>query len=454
FHGTPKDFFDLVADSRRAETGNGSGSGGSSLRVASIDMGGGTTDLMILRHDIAPGTQEVIKPQQVFREGFRLAGDDILKELVENCLLPQLSRHLAGLGVARPEAILADLFGGDVEAMSQRDRTLRGQLVAQIFARAAIGLLRRYEQGETDPAVLGDLLAGVEVIARPAIAHFEAAVQQRGGVACDLLAMPVTMNMDEIERLIEGLVGPMVRDLCDLVRAYDCDILLLSGRPSQYAVIRRLILSSMPVPANRIIPMGSYRVGNWYPFRSSDFRIFDPKTTAVVGAMLCHTCSQSVGNMTLKTDGMKMKSTARFIGAMSENGQITAENVLLDNVDLDTGRGVDEFQLKLASPTFIGFRQLPIPRWRASPLYFVSFARPENLRKVSLPLTVTFVRAEPAEGREQQAMEDFSVDDVVDAGGEPLGRAAVKYRLQTMQIENQTEAGYWLDTGVLQVKLG
>ena len=85
----------------------------------------------------------------------------------------------------------------------------------------------------------------------------------------------------------------------------------------------------------------------------------------------------------------KMKSTARYIGAMSDNGQITAENVLLDNVDLDTGRGVDEFRMQLASPTFLGFRQLPIPRWRASPLYFVGFARPDTLGKVALPLTVT-----------------------------------------------------------------
>lgn len=448
FHGAPQEFFDLVADRSR--------DGRSSLRVASIDMGGGTTDLMILRHDIMPGTQTVIEPQQVFREGFRLAGDDILKELVEAYLLPCVARHMAASGAPRPEAILADLFGGDREAMSQRERTMRGQLVAQILARAAVGLLARYERGETaaeGPATLGELLSGVEVVARPAIAYFQETVRLKGGVACDLLATPVEMDPALIERLIEGLVGPMMRDLCDLVRAYDCDVLLVSGRPSQYAVIRRMILASMPVTANRIVPMGSYRVGNWYPFRSSDFRIFDPKTTAVTGAMLCHTLSQSVGNMTLRTQGMKMKSTARYIGAMSDNGQIRAENVLLDNVDLDTGKGVVSFTLKLASPTFIGFRQLPIPRWRASPLYFVSFARPDRVGALALPLEVTFNRVEARrEGEEERAMEDFRIDDVVDAAGETQ-RGAVRYRLQTMLIENQTEAGYWLDTGVLQVKL-
>lgn len=451
FHGAPQEFFDLAADRRRED-------GSSSLRVASIDMGGGTTDLMIMRHDIMPGTATVIEPRQIFREGFRLAGDDILKELVEACLLPQLAQAMAAGGVPRPEGILSDFFGGDREAMSQRERTMRGQLVAQILAQAAIGLLRRYERGETEadgPESLGALLGGVEVVAEPAIAFFEETVRLRGGVAFDLLATPIAMEPERIERLIEGLVGPMIRDLCDLVRAYDCDLLLISGRPSQYAVIQRMIFAALPVRANRIIPMGSYRVGNWYPFRSSDFRIFDPKTTAVTGAMLCHTLSQSVGNMTLRIQGMKMKSTARYIGAMSDNGQIKAENVLLDSVDLDTGEGVVGFALPLASPTFIGFRQLPIPRWRASPLYFVGFARPDRVGALNLPLKVTFERAEARrEGEEEQVMEDFRITDVEDASGETLGRATVRCRLQTMLIENQIEAGYWLDTGVLQVKLG
>lgn len=446
FHGKPNEFFDLVADPRRPRDGE------SALRMASIDIGGGTTDLMIMRHAIKSGTETVIEPEQVFREGFRLAGDDMLKEIVESYLLAQLSAAMRASGIARPDTILADLFGGDREAMSQRDRTMRGQLVAQIFARAAVGLLRRYERGDTEahgPATIAELLEGVEVIARPAIAFFEETVRHASGASFELLAAPIGMEPTQIERLIEGLIGPMIRDLCDLVRAYDCDILLVSGRPSQYAIIQRLILASMPVSANRIIAMGNYRVGNWYPFRSSDFRIFDPKTTAVVGAMLCHTLSQAVGNMTLRTQGMRMRSTARFIGTMSENGQIRAEDVLLENIDLDTGRGVHGFPLKLASPTFIGFRQLPIPRWRASPLYYVSFARPEKVGSLNLPLTVTFERAEAGDGQTEQAMEDFRVADV-----EGATRDAVRSRLQTMLIENQAEAGYWLDTGVLQVKLG
>jgi hypothetical protein len=41
--------------------------------VASIDIGGGTTDLMICTYSAEAGQE--IEPHQNFREGFRIAGD-------------------------------------------------------------------------------------------------------------------------------------------------------------------------------------------------------------------------------------------------------------------------------------------------------------------------------------------------------------------------------------------
>lgn len=451
FHGTPRDFFSLVA--RR---GRGEDQTSDRLRVASIDIGGGTTDLMILSHEIQPGTDTVLVPQQVFREGFRLAGDDLLKELIEHDLLPGIADWMRNQGIATPERLVSQLFGGNREGMGQRERTMRAQLVSQVLASAAIGLLKVYEGGQAHSGQtlrLGDLLPPEAVVAAPALRWFREVVWPTGGGA-DLLDATLTYDAQRIERLIEGLVGPMIRDLCDLVRCHDCDLLLVSGRPSQLPVFRRLIEASMPLPANRIVTMGNYRVGNWYPFRSNDFRIRDPKTTAVVGAMLCHICSQSVSNLTLRTEGLRMRSTARFIGQMDEHGAIPAEKVLLENVDLDSGKGVHEFRLSFESNCYLGFRQLPIARWRGSPLYAIRIADPERtLSRVKLPLIVGFARNDNVrEGEEEQAMEDFRITSVEDSDGQDLPLKAVVQQLQTMIIENQAEAGYWLDTGVLLMR--
>lgn len=447
FHGTPREFVNLVA-----RDGGKSGK----LRIASIDIGGGTTDLMILSHEVQPNTDTVLMPQQVFREGFRLAGDDLLKEIIEHHVLPGVSDWLQGQGVPQPDRAVSQLFGGNRDGIGQRERTMRAQLVSQVLAPAAIGLMQAYETGDRDGAIvrLGDLLPPDSVVAEPALRWLRGVVWPAGGGG-NLLDATVRIDAQRLEQLIEGLVGPMIRDLCDLVRCHECDILLVSGRPSRLPVFRRLVEISMPVPANRIITMGHYRVGNWYPFRSDDFRIRDPKTTAVVGAMLCHICSQSVSNLTLRTEGLTMRSTARYIGQMDDRGFIPADKILLENVDLDSGRGVDEFKLSFESNCYIGFRQLPLPRWRGSPLYAIRFADPERTpARVALPLTVTFSRMEGGrEGEEEQAKEDFRVSDVEDAEGQNLGPRAIVRELQTMIIENPAEAGYWLDTGVLQTKV-
>ena len=50
------------------------------LRVASIDIGGGTTDLIINNYTVeGRGTSVTLHPEQNFREGFNKAGDDLLR---------------------------------------------------------------------------------------------------------------------------------------------------------------------------------------------------------------------------------------------------------------------------------------------------------------------------------------------------------------------------------------
>jgi hypothetical protein len=49
---------------------------GRALRVASIDIGGGTTDMAITHYQLDDGSGNNVKitPQLLFREGFKVAG--------------------------------------------------------------------------------------------------------------------------------------------------------------------------------------------------------------------------------------------------------------------------------------------------------------------------------------------------------------------------------------------
>lgn len=69
---------------------------GKTVRIASIDIGGGTTDLAITQYwlDDGIGNNVKISPRLLFREGFKVAGDDILLDVIQLYILPALQARL------------------------------------------------------------------------------------------------------------------------------------------------------------------------------------------------------------------------------------------------------------------------------------------------------------------------------------------------------------------------
>ena len=67
---------------------------GKTLRIASIDIGGGTTDLAITHYSLDDGVGNNIKinPRLLFREGFKVAGDDILLDAIQQFILPAVQQ--------------------------------------------------------------------------------------------------------------------------------------------------------------------------------------------------------------------------------------------------------------------------------------------------------------------------------------------------------------------------
>ena len=80
------------------------------LRIASVDIGGGTTDLMVTTYYC--DEKDVIYPIQEFREGFRIAGDDILYGVIKEAVLPSIADHLSSLGATNAKSAVADFFQG------------------------------------------------------------------------------------------------------------------------------------------------------------------------------------------------------------------------------------------------------------------------------------------------------------------------------------------------------
>jgi hypothetical protein len=456
--GDPNAFFELTGRRRPARYGDTP-----SLRIASIDIGGGTTDLMICTYVSRHGQE--ITPEQNFREGFRIAGDEVLRDVIESIVLPQLEQALAAAGTMDAKALLQQLLGGERGDQSELERHLQRQFVSQVLEAIGLAIIHAYElvtdrgTHEILRSTTGALLAG-RLVEGP-MAYVVRQAERAGARGFDPMAIEISARAEDVDKSVKQALGEALGFLCEVVHAFDCDWLLVSGRPSRLRAVVDTLVARLPVPPHRIVPMHNYVAGGWYPFRDPAGRIDDPKTTAAVGAMLSARAEGGLEGFLLRASQLGMRSTARYLGRMDLGGNLPRANVLLEDPDRVPGRAPgslpggngagDEvgFQVELRAPFSIGFRQLDLERWPVSRLYKLEYTNPDTVQRLRLPLRITVRRAEidPEQRDTEELREEFKVLEVEDGDGDRQPPGIVTLRLQT----EASEAGYWRDTGVLSV---
>jgi hypothetical protein len=425
------------------------------LRLASIDIGGGTSDLIITTYALEGAS--AIRPVRAgvregaceeFREGFNIAGDDILAAIIERCVLPGVFASMKACGVADPATLMANLFGENRGGQTEGERTLRRQFANQVALPAALKMVDLYENYEPSQGRKVVNLCYDDVFPpgdrpHPRIVEWvDRAVAECGGEGFRLERVRFEADMAAIDHAVHRTIDGVIADLCEVVRLYDCDYLVLSGRPSRMPGVLASVLSQIPVPPDRLFTMNRYRVGSWYPFRDVFGRLSDPKTTASVGAMVCALSEGFLEGFHLASRNLGMRSTARYIGEMEKSGQIKRQRVWFGDVDLDDAKGkLPQRVADFYAPVFIGFRQLDLERWPVTPLYRMDFSQPQDAARKKLPLKVAIEKLAEEDDRECKI---FEVADVTDAEGGPLLKGTVVLRLQSLK----NELGYWLDTGV------
>ncbi|MDR2727133.1 MAG: virulence factor SrfB, partial [Deltaproteobacteria bacterium] len=453
-----------------------------SLRVATIDIGGGTTDLSITTFflDNTEGASARVRPSQDYRDGFCIAGDDILKDVISEHVLPAITEAVMGENSREGRVLLGQLCGRDLMDNSQQKRNRRAQFVRQVAAPVALSLLSAYEQADMISGSgewlcrFGDLFlppAGASAPPAPDVVlpfavqrhpypgqsvlqHAKEAVRQAASRdSFDLMDVQLRIRPRQIDKTLNASLREILQDLCEVVQHYDCDILLLTGRPSRWAGIIAAVLAALPVPPSRIIPMSRYRVGSWYPFADTLGAITDPKTTVVVGAILCALAEAHLEGFSFDASRLLPKSTARFIGEMDIAGQLKDSSVWFP-VDIGNSK---EQELAAAvmfnGPTAVGFRQLAVERWPTTRFYYIDFANEEARRKASgrtpYKLDLRFTVSESADdSRPDEESRDegtLSIADITDRFDTAVNRSDIEVRLQTLPQDE----GYWLDTGIV-----
>ncbi|GLX89733.1 virulence factor SrfB [Pseudomonas weihenstephanensis] len=478
FAGHPEEFFDAI--SRPGKTDR------ERITLATIDIGGGTTDLVITDYRLdragnaTSGSNVHIVPEQRFRDGFKVAGDDILLDVIQDFILPSFDSALLHAGVNVPASLMSRLCGA--ESGSAQDQVLRQQLNLQVFTPLALELLRRYELfnpefagAATDHTYLE--LLGNETVSSNVLDYVNSAVRRELGMQTDfdLLKTAITFDLQALHvAFTSGRINitKILSGLCEVIAHYPCDMLLLTGRPSRLPGIQAFIRKMLPLPPGRILALQNYRTGNWYPFHKNGL-IDDPKSTASVGAMLCLLCANhSVPNFYFRTSALKPYSTIKHIGKIDQANIITDSDVLYRDLTSDNGRivlpeigeGLDARPpaLQMRGDMRLGFRQLAAERWSATPLYTLHFtpqgrqrfteAKSENNEMPVVNVYFKVLEATEKMKRQGQLSDLLEIDQVESNTDKTFSKKDLSLQLNTTLVEGLSGNKYWLDSGSVKRK--
>ena len=435
-----------------------------SLRLASIDIGGGTTDMMVTTYWGEAG--RVLQPAQNFREGFRVAGDELLQRVIASVILPGLQAAIEAAGGRFAGEKLRELFAGDIGGLDQQSVQKRRQFALRVLMPVAVAILKTCETAEEldqlslPVASVLPLAQGEDPDGVPdtLVAYLEEAAQGLGAAEFRLADVTLNFTREDVDAAAREVFQQVLSNMAEVIEHLGVDVVLLTGRPSRLPAVRSILEEMLVVPPHRLVSMHAYKTGRWYPFRDPvTQRIGEPNSTVAVGGMLIALSESRIPNFKVETRAFRMRSTARYIGEMDSSGQITADRVLFADVDLDARKTAGDMlaELTMYTPVYLGARQLPLERWSTTPLYRLDFAT--AAAEARAPLRVTFERTEfdgdpeletPETALRREAMrEAFTVSEVEDSEGTAMKTSEVKLRLQTLGFEDD----YWIDTGLFRL---
>lgn len=456
-----------------------------SLTIGSVDIGAGTTDLMICAYKYDEKGVCKLTPKPLFWDSFYYAGDDILEEIVRAVIIEGQSRGLGQIyegpvfnaicsnymalsddeflealnlkgklslnNLSESEKIeikytyasretserIHNFFGKDKALMDYKDRIMRQDFNVQVSVPMGLKLLDMLRLGRKSMRLRYEDFFGDLQPASFIIDHFNKhfSIEANGKTYVNFDFKKIVWNYDEdaLESIIITKIEPLMKQLAIVLNTYNCDIVLLAGKPTSLTAITDLFLKYYPTSPNRLIRLNDYRVGEWYPFADGLGYFKDQKSLVAVGAMIGYMSSNGGMNgfhMDMSHLKKDMVSTANYMGLYNAVNQKISEAILTPEQNTAT------FEVH-GFPLYIGCKQLASQFYQARPIFALYLSEDVDLHNVSLPLKVSIVR------NFNQDKEELRIVSAVDAMGKPFSQQKLRFGVQSLA----SDGAYWLDKG-------
>jgi hypothetical protein len=415
------------------------------LRIACIDIGGGTTDMMIAAYVYQPGIDDYVRGKILHQDGVSTAGDQLVKRLLERVIVP---RFAEAIGLEDEDVQL--LFGPRVP----KNRGFSSQRIDWIN-RMFVPLAEAYLQAAVDEIPRDESELEANEISHTDLELVDPAVLESLEQVCNKLRGPgyydlnqelgLHFEQDVFEDVVHEVFDDLLFDFCTRIAEYEADVVLLAGQPSKLGYLQQLVRKYLPLPPTRIIAMFNHYAGNWYPYQDAKGNkpglIVDPKSAVVVGAAIEFMARNGMlSQFKFSMQGKDSENTYLW-GVMTESSStIREERILFHPVeDENTKDEWTEFTT-IALRTVIGRKMTSDEYAQATPIYVLKMETNDRIGPTEVTVRVRRVRAE------DENEEHLEVDSVM---GKVAGEEAVLGENVFFNWRTLADESYFLDTGGL-----
>lgn len=445
-----------------------------SLTIGSVDIGAGTTDVMVCSYKYATVGQTTLTPVPRYWESFYTAGDDILKAFVQEIVIEGKNSMVENklISQGKPNHVISrlitDFFGINTARMNFSDRQIRREFCQQVSVPIAQCFMEctRLKIDERD-LTWNDIFHGQN---QPNRELLDAFFDQFGfRIEEQVWHYDLVVTTQIINNVMDGLLKKISVALAE----YGCDIVLLAGRPCSLKPIEDIFLKYYPVEPNRLKVLNEYRVGRWYPFQDGNGFFEDQKSVVAVGALVGYICSELGGydgmSFNLGKLGQKMLPTTNYIGLMSNPA-----STLIPNRDILLNPKTSSKTFDVPSiPIRLGCRQLDTESYPARSLFTLDFdddaireGVKNDLIQKNLPIDNLALIQDAVDSRKMRIRQnmpvkleierDYETDresvmvtDVTDCNDNRLPK-----KFLSLQIKSLSESDtFWLDNGEFNCKI-
>lgn len=402
-------------------------------RIAVIDIGGGTSDLVIADvTDTVEGNGIQLDIQRRFHDGINKAGDIFLREIVREIALPKVSDELfKGIDKDSKEAS-AKL--GDYLNTNSNDPSVKN-LARSFWFPLAIKILEKCKGNNKDIKIdLSGIIEYAGDLEELAKSYFpRVAVTEIKNKEIDFSDIS-----DIVRKIARKTFSGVAKSFGSAISAFDCDIVLFAGKASEVEVIKEVFKSAIPLPEDKFIPLWNYYIGDWCSLAKNGI-IADPKVTTVLGAAVYSLANLRApcmhGNIQIKTSSAPGIEENNALWGIITNG----------NPDFDIDKAIltrekEQVWIPFYGSTLIARKRFPAQSYEASPSYELRL----NPGKARKRRAGTGVRVELSKKTNSDDSVTLIVSNAIGTfdDGTPVNVDDLELRHRIF-----TDDAFWLDSG-------